>query len=168
MTDKVAKYIGECFHLIVRPVGALALVYALGAFLGGVAVDEWKDARHARTERIADIARDFNDTSAEFDALVAATANGIMDSGKANPADKTKLVVNLNRQYTEIEEIAPIVKSEEAIAKYKRSLSDLNATLPTVNDVQSMRAYWTGVSEVLAARRDLRTQLSKRAGLYVD
>ncbi len=168
MTNKVRTYTDEMVRLVSRPASILALFYALAAFLAGIGVDVWKDSRKEHRERIADIAQSFNDTSAEFDALVATMATGIMNSGKADLADKSKLVVNLNRQYSEIEEIAPIVHSSEALDKYKKSLSDLNTALPTVNDVQSMRAYWSGVSEVLSARRDVRNRLNKRAGMTVD
>ena len=168
MQNKVLKYINELARLVVRPASILALIYALLAFGASTSIDYVKDSRKERTARIGAIAQEFNDTSKEFDALVAATANGIMDLGRAEAADKSKLMINLNRQYSEIDEIAPIVKSNAAIEKYKKSLSDLNAVLPDVNNTQSMRTYWSRVSDVLAARRDLRSQLNKRAGLEID
>ncbi|HEX4411776.1 MAG TPA: hypothetical protein VH206_23630 [Xanthobacteraceae bacterium] len=168
MTIKTPKYLVDMWHVATRPAGMLALLYALAAFVAGFGADLWKESKHSRFDRIAELAQSFNETTAEFDALVAAMANGIMDSGKSDADDRAKLIKNLNQQYSEVDELAPVVKSNATVDTYKKSLSALNAVLPAVNDPQSMKSYWGRVSDVLVARRTLRTELNKKADLGVD
>jgi len=167
MKLNIPKYGHDLWHVAVRPAGVLALLYALTAFGGGAAYDYYKDSRKARTDRVIDLAQSFSESTKEFDALVAAMANGIMDSNQPDVVDRSKLIRNLNEQYSQIDELQPLV-SKDALNQYKKSLSQLNATLPEVNNVQAMKNYWSQVSDVLMARRTLRAELNKKAGMSLD
>jgi hypothetical protein len=95
MTLNARKYTHDMWHVAMRPAGMVALLYAIAAFGGSAAYDYFRDSFRTRENHTAQIIQSFDDTSKEFDALVAAMANGVMDSGKPVNADKSKLVANL-------------------------------------------------------------------------
>ena len=65
-----------------------------------------------------------------------------MDTGKSDASARAKLITNLNRQYSEIENLTPIVKNKQVPAEYKQALAAFNDQIPKVQSVQEMRPYW--------------------------
>ncbi len=107
----------------------------------------------------------FIDSTKEFDSLVAVLAHAIMDTGKSDPAARAKLITNLNRQYSEVENLSPIVGDKDVTTEYKQALAAFNDQLPRAKSVQEMRPYWEAVSKVLQTRKPLTGDLLRRVNL---
>jgi hypothetical protein len=157
-----------------QPSGIVALVYALIAFAASQGMDIYKSSREQHEKAIADQATAFFDTTHEFDGLAAALAHGIMDRHAANvkdmpnTPDRTKLIANLNRQYSEIQDLKPLLKHSSEIDEYENALKDLGRELPRISSLMDMKNYWESVSRVLTARKALNEKLRRSTNLALD
>jgi hypothetical protein len=169
MIDRAKEWAKQAWTVVKEPPSIAALVYSLLTFLGTQAVDNYRHA-HERYERQVE-ARiiSFIDTTREFDALVASLANGIMDKNGPDIEDRTKLISNLNRQYSEIADLEPLTKNDhELLKEYKVAIQKLNEQLPKVNSVQEMKGFWEAVGDVLGARRKLDQHLMRESHLALE
>jgi hypothetical protein len=91
-----------------------------------------------------------------------------MDTGKSDAAARAKLITNLTKQYSEVENLTPIVRDKHVPAEYKQALAAFNEQIPKVQSVQEMRPYWEAVSKVLQTRKPLTGDLVRRANLDLD
>lgn len=162
------EYLDKMKKSVFKPASVLAMVYALITFGGVQAVDYYKTHRDAKEKIVSEKVIGFIDSTKEFDSLVAVLAHTIMDTGKSDATARAKLITNLNRQYTEIENLTPIVKDKQIPVEYKQALAAFNDQIPKVQSVQEMRPYWEAVSKVLLTRKPLTGDLVRRANLDLE
>jgi hypothetical protein len=167
MIANVKYYWSECTKLALQPAGVLAATYALIAFLASVGADYYKVSRHEYDKRMADRVLVFIDTTREFDALVPALAHTLMDKANADAA-RQKLHVNLNRQYSEVRDLAPLLRENQVIAKeYTDSLINLDREISQTPAILEMKRFWESVAKVVEARRPLTAELRRRVSLDI-
>jgi hypothetical protein len=162
------EYLDKMKKSVLKPASVLAMLYAVIAFGGVQAVDYYKTHRDAKEKIVSERVLGFIDSTKEFDSLVAVLAHGIMDTGKSDAAARAKLITNLNKQYSEVENLAPIVRDKQVPAEYKQALAAFNDQIPKVQSVQEMRPYWEAVSKVIQTRKPLTGDLVRRANLALD
>jgi hypothetical protein len=170
MISRVKQWARELWEAAKQPPSTIAaLFYSLLAFFGSQAVEAYKH-HHEHYEKQVEIrVIAFLDTSREFDALVAVLAHGIIDKNGPDVEDRAKLIANLNRQYSEIAQLEPLVKNHpELLNTYKASIEKLNEQLPQINSVAEMKSYWEAVSDVLASRRKLDQELMRATHLALE
>jgi hypothetical protein len=169
MIDRAKMWAREAWTVVKEPPSIAALVYALITFFGTQAVDNWRHS-HDRYERQVEARINaFIDTNREFDALVASLASGIMDKNGPDVEDRTKLIANLNRQYSEIDDLKPLTKTDpQALKAYRDSIVKLNDQLPKVTSSTEMKIFWEALSDVLSARRKLDQHLMHESNLALD
>jgi hypothetical protein len=158
----------KIWEVVIEPPSIVALVYSAIVFFGNLGVDLYKTSRDHHEKLVADQVVSFLATTHEFDALLSAFAYGVLEKDTANLADRTKLIANLTRQYSEIQDLRPLVKESHDLDTYKEMLVALNDQLPKSNSVTELRAYWERVSDILVTRRILSEKLKKSAKLNVD
>jgi hypothetical protein len=152
-----------------EPSSLLALFYAILAFVGTQGIDYLKSNHEARQKYVAERVVGFIETTHEFDALVPLFASKVMEAGKPDEAAKEKLIQNINRQYSEISDLAPLLKQKsDVVQDYTKSLGRLNQELPKIQSVEDMGGYWQAVSDILVARRKLADELRQQASLSLE
>lgn len=169
MSERIKTWAMAIWEVAKEPPSIAALVYSMIAFFGAQAFDYYR-AQHERYDRHVEArVLSFVDSSREFDALVASLAHGVMDKNGPDTEDRTKLIANLNRQYSELADLEPLTKSDpHLLAAYKASIEKLNKQLPQVNSVLEMKPYWEAVGDVLSARRKLDQELVRKSHLALD
>lgn len=89
-----------------------------------------------------------------------------MDKNAADEQDRAKLIANLNRQYTELADLEPLLKRDpQVLAAYKMAIERLNKQLPETTSIQQMKGYWEAMSDVLGSRRRLDRELMRSANM---
>jgi hypothetical protein len=176
MTDSDARSIvRKIWRAVIEPSAIIALVYAIMAFGASQIMDVYKSSIDRHDKATADQVTTFFDTTHEFDALAAAVAHGIMDKISSNEKDvsnnasaMTKLIANINRQYSEVQDLQPLVKNASDVQEYKNALEDLSIELQKVNSLTDMKNYWESISRVLTSRKALNEKLRRSANLALD
>jgi hypothetical protein len=164
----------KIWEVVCEPPSIAAFVYAFIAFAASQGIDFYKSSRERHEKAIADEVMTFFDTAHEFDALAAALAHGVMDKitsdakDVSNASDRAKLIANLNHQYSEVQDLQPLVKNGSEVEEYKNALEYLNRELPKVNSLTDMKNYWESISRVLAARKALNEKLRRSTNLALD
>jgi len=169
MMGRVKNWIGETWGVVKAPSSVAALIYSILAFGGGQIIAHYQNAHDQYQRQVEARVLSFIDSTREFDALAASLANGIMDKNAPDLEDRNKLIANLNRQFTEVDDLRPLVKDHpELVAAYKNSIEKLNQQLPQVNSVRSMKSFWEAMSDVLGTRRKLDQELMQSSHMALD
>ena len=169
MIDRAKMWAKEAWTVVKEPPSIAALIYSALVFFGTQAVDNYRHNHDRYERRVEARVNAFIDTNREFDALVASLANGIMEKNGPDVEDRTKLIQNLNRQYSEIDDLKPLTKTDpQALKEYKDSIVKLNEALPKVTSASEMKGFWEAVSDVLSARRKLDQHLMRESNLALD
>jgi hypothetical protein len=169
MNRGLAQCANEIWLLIRKPESVLALCYTVVGFLVIQGIDHYKTRSQELDKRAAERVIAFIDTTLEFDALVPAMAYKVMEKNAPDAEARDKLVTNLSRQYSELQDLAPLLKSKEGVIRaYQQTLSDLNRELPKANSVLEMADFWTAVGQVISTRKPLTAELRRTASLKFD
>jgi hypothetical protein len=160
MINRIQNLSREIFKVLCEPPSIVALFYAITVFIGGQFFDMYKESQHRREAIISGRVSAFVDSTREFDSLIAALAHGVMDKDGPDVPDRDKIFSNLAQQYSELDDLQQLVKNNPKILdEYRNSLLKLNDTLPSVNSILEMKAYWESVAHVLEARKELNARL---------
>jgi hypothetical protein len=166
---RLAHWGSDIWGVVKSPPSIAALVYSAIAFGGSQIVDHYHHIHERQERQIEVLVTSFIDTTREFDALVASLANGVIDKNGPDIDDRTKLIANLNRQYSEISQLEPLTKDHpELLDAYRSSISKLNDQLPKVNSVMEMKGFWEAVGDVLSTRRKLDQQILRSSHLALE
>ncbi len=169
MKQVIKHYGTELWLLVKKPESVLALIYTVIGFLVLQGLDHYKTKSQELDKQASGRVLAFIDTTLEFDALVPAMGYKVMEKNAPDTDAREKLVTNLNRQYSELQELAPLLKNKDGVVRaYQQTLVDLSRELPKTNSVLEMADFWTAVGRVISTRKPLTAELRRTASLKFD
>jgi len=168
MSDDPKLLTGIRLH-ITRAEFIVGIVCTILGFFIHSGFDYYKEKQQTKEKMLAERVIAFIDTTREFDALAATLAHGIMDRNAPDLDARSKLISNLTEQYSEVNELEPILKENRSLAEnYKNAILQTNKELPSITEITELKRYWESMSRLLKARKELATQLRRSASLTID